>query len=448
MPATAKITLTSRDSANRLTAQPVIKFRPMGEESQPSIHIRDAVAYQTIAGFGGAFTESATTTLDKLPKKAQEEILHAYFHPSQGHGYTLCRSHINSCDFSLGNYAYTETPDDTKFKHFTIDRDKKSLIPAIKRAAKIAGRPLDLFASPWSPPAWMKTTNMMNRGGKLKSEYRTAWANYYARFIQEYAKAGIPIWGLTVQNEPAATQSWDSCIYTAADERDFVRDHLGPALKRAKLEDVRLMVWDHNRDLLFERAATVLDDPDAAAYVWGVAFHWYVFDCFDNPQLVHDAFPDKHLVFTEGCQEGGPHTGEWLMGERYARSVINDLNHWTEGWTDWNLLLDAAGGPNHVNNFCYAPILADTATGKILYQSSYYFLGHFARFIKPGAQRILAAKGLDDLEVTAAKNPDGTIAVVIMNRTENPISFNLKHGSAGVPLRIPHRSIMTITYKP
>ena len=301
-----------------------------------------------------------------------------------------------------------------------------------------------MFGSPWSPPAWMKTNGMMNLGGQLKKEYRAAWANYYCRYVEEYAKAGIPMWGLTVQNEPAAVQKWDSCIYSAAEERDFVRDHLGPALKKSKMSDLKLMVWDHNRDLLFERAQICLDDKDAAQYIWGVGFHWYVWDCFDNVQAVHDAFPDKHLLFTEGCQEGGPHPGSWLTGERYARSVINDLNRWTEGWVDWNILLETTGGPNHVNNLCSAPILADVKTGKVSYQSSYYYLGHFSRFIKPGAQRILTAKGHDDLEITAAKNTDGSIAVVVMNRSEQPITFTLKNGNLAAPITIARRAIMTI----
>jgi glucosylceramidase len=404
------------------------------------------VRYQEIQGFGGAFTEAAAVTLNKMPPDLRQEILEAYFSPGTGNAYSICRTHINSCDFSLGNYAYTEVDDDVDLKHFSIEHDRQSLIPMIREAIDLTGGQLKLFASPWSPPAWMKTNGMMNHGGKLKLEYRQAWADYYVRYIQEYGQEGIPIWGLTVQNEPEATQTWDSCIYTGEEERDFVRDYLGPTLHDAGLGDVKVIVWDHNRDRLFERAKAVLDDPKAAHYVWGVGFHWYCGDHFDNVQLTHDAYPDKHLIFTEGCQEFGPHLGSWDTGERYAHSMINDLNRWTEAWVDWNLVLDETGGPNHVGNFCSAPIIADTQAGKILYQSSYYYIGHFSRFIRPGARRVICAKTLDSLEATAFLNVDGTVAVVVLNRTEQAIDFVLKSQGLQAKASIPARGIKTFVF--
>jgi glucosylceramidase len=212
------------------------------------------------------------------------------------------------------------------------------------------------------------------------------------------------------------------------------------------MEEIRLMIWDHNRDRMYERAKAVLDDPEAAKYVWGTAFHWYVADCFENVQRVHEAFPEKQLLFSEGCQEGGPHIGEWPMGERYARSIIQDLNHWTVGWVDWNLILDETGGPNHVGNLCSAPILCDTKNDKLIYQSSYYYLGHFSRFIRPGAERILCASTRDELETTAFINPDGTIAVVVLNRSDAAIPFALKHqGRAAMVESLPH-SILTMRF--
>ena len=285
----------------------------------------------------------------------------------------------------------------------------------------------------------MKTNGKMNEGGKLKPECRDVWARYYGRYIREYEKEGVTIWGLTDQNEPGCHATVGlPAVYTGEEERDFVRDHLGPALQADGLGHVKIVVWDHNRDRLYERRAqVVLDDPKAAKYVWGVGFHWYVTDTFDNVQRVHDAWPDKKLLFTEGCQEFGPHLGSWLAAKRYGRSVIQDLNHWTVGWVDWNMVLDETGGPNHVGNLCSAPILADTRTGEIHYQSSYYYLGHFARFIRPGARRILSAVTLDELEVLACANPDGSLAVVVMNRSETPISAVLKVGGQAARLEIP-----------
>ena len=438
--------LTARDLQERLAPQPAKTLEPHDDNISgvTTVWVDDLVTYQEIEGFGGAFTEAAAVTLQKMPADKQEEILRAYFDPENGNAYTLCRTHINSCDFALGNYAYCEKDGDTALSTFSIEHDRQALLPMIQRAQALAQGKMHLFASPWSPPAWMKTTDRMNRGGKLKQECRQAWADYYVRFIEEYEKEEVGIWGLTVQNEPEATQSWDSCVYSPTEERDFVRDHLGPTLEKANLGHVKLIIWDHNRERIYDRAKVVFSDPEAAKYVWGTGFHWYVANVFENVQRTHDAWPDKKLLFTEGCQEGGPHTGSWLTGERYAGSVIQDLNHWTVGWTDWNLILDETGGPNHVGNFCSAPILADTGTGEVRYQSSYYYLGHFSRFIRPGAKRILTTASRDDLEVTACKNPDGSQVAVIMNRSENQIPFTLLFNQGRAAIEIPRRSILTV----
>jgi len=435
--------LTARDTDDRLKPQQTLALQEKGVNQPLIITVDPSRRFQVMEGFGGAFTEAAAVTLQKLRPAHRARVLQAYFDRTEGHGYTLCRTHINSCDFALGNYAYAEVPGDVEFKHFSIDRDRRALLPLIHDARKIAGEGLKIFATPWSPPAWMKTNGQMNCGGQLKPEYRDAWARYYVRFIHEYAKEGVPIWGLSIQNEPAATQPWDSCVYTAEEERDFVRDHLGPTLHAAGLGHVKIIIWDHNRDIMVERVRVAYDDPAAARYIWGAGFHWYVNDKFENVQLVHDAWPDKQLIFTEGCQEGGPHIGEWALGERYGRSMINDLNRWTVGWVDWNLVLDETGGPNHVGNFCSAPIIADTKKDELLFQSSYYYIGHFSRFIRPGAQRILCATNRDDVEATAFANPDGTLAVVVMNRTDvgQPLGLSLPGRAASST--IPAHSIAT-----
>ena len=438
------ISLTAKDAPARLTEQPPVVFETARPETV-AITIDPRKRFQKMEGFGGAFTEAAAVTWQKLPAEKQAEVMRAYFDPHNGLGYTMGRTHINSCDFALGNYAYTEVAGDFSLEHFSIARDRAALLPMLKEALRLSGG-LKLFASPWSPPAWMKTNNQMNGGGRLLPECRDVWARYYCRYIREYEKEGIPFWGLTVQNEPEASQSWDSCLYSAEEERDFVRDYLGPTLRKEGLGHLNLMIWDHNRDGIYERARVVYDDPEAAQYVWGAAFHWYVGDHFDNPIAVHEAFPDKHLLFSEGCQEGGPHAGEWGVGERYGRSLINDLNRWTVAWVDWNLMLDERGGPNHVGNYCSAPILVDTKAGLPLYQSSFYYLGHFSRYIRPGAERILHAGTTDALETTAFLNPDGTIAVVVMNRTEQAVPFAVQcHDQAARTISPPH-SIMTLRF--
>ncbi len=436
------------DPAGRmlLVEQPQLPLAEAQEAPLPRVWVDPARRFQTVIGFGGAFTEAAAVTWLKLGPAQRQAVLSACFDPVHGHGYTLCRVHMNSCDFALGNYAHAERDGDFALQSFNIDRDRQALLPFIQAAQQAAGRPLQLLMSPWSPPAWMKTSGAMNGGGKLRPECRDAWARCYVRFIQAYAHEGVPIWGVSVQNEPAATQRWDSCIYSAEEERDFVRDHLGPALHAAGLAEVKIIVWDHNRDELVERASTVYNDPEAAKYVWGAGFHWYVEDHFDHVQLLHDAWPDKQLLFTEGCQEGGPHHGDWGPGERYGRSLVNDLNRWTVGWIDWNLLLDEQGGPNHVGNFCSAPLLADAGRAALHPQSSFAALGHFARFMQPGAQRVLCAATRETLECTAALNPDGSVAVVVLNRSGHPIPFSLAIDGVAHSADLPAHAIATYVH--
>ena len=441
-----RVFYTIRDGQERLREGKPILWSSQGGTTATGIYVNSRRTFQKIEGIGGALTEASARVWQKLSPARGQEFLQAYFDPEHGLGYSLCRTHVASCDFSDGNYGYADQPEDFDLNAFSVQRDEEALLPLLRAARAAAAGSLKLLASPWSPPAWMKTNGRMLQGGKLRPECRPAWAHYLVRYLQAYEKLGFPIWALTVQNEPAARQTWESCEYSPEEERDFVRDFLGPALAKAGAS-TRLVVWDHNRDVMVERASVMYSDPEAARHVWGLGFHWYGPDKFENVQLVHDAWPDKHLLFTEGCQEGGPHLGSWLLGERYARSLINDFNRWTEGWIDWNVLLDTTGGPNHVNNLCSAPILADLANDRLLYQSSYYYLGHFSRFVRPGAHRILCATTRDDLEATAFRNPDGQVAVVALNRTEQPIPFVLRQGDQFATSNLPARSIATLLYQ-
>ena len=438
--------LTARDSAFRLAPLPVQELALQPPSGAPRAHliVDSSRRFQTIEGFGGAFTEAAATAWLALPDAERQAALDAYFCPERGHGYSFCRVHINSCDFALGNYAHVEQPGDVALQSFNIDRDRQALLPMIKAALATAREPFKLLASPWSPPAWMKSNGRMNQGGRLLPQYADAWARCFVKFIEAYAAEGVAIWGVTVQNEPMALQRWDSCLYSAEEERDFVRDHLGPTLERAGLGHVRIVVWDHNRDLMVQRASVVYGDAAASRYVWGCGFHWYVEDHFDHVQLVHDAWPDKGLLFTEGCQEGGPHVGSWATGERYGRSLIQDLNHWTQGWIDWNLMLDETGGPNHVGNLCSAPLLVDRAAGTLLRQSSYDYLGHFARFVRPGARRVLCASSAEAIETTAFVNPDGSHSVVLMNRTDTEQRAALQWDGLWGSFELPPHAIATL----
>ena len=297
----------------------------------------------------------------------------------------------------------------------------------------------------------MKDNNNILNGGKLLPEYYQPWANYYVKFINAYAKEGIPLFGLSIQNEPMATQKWESCIYTAEDERDFLKNFLGPTLQKNGLGDKKIIVWDHNRDLMYQRASTLLDDPQAAKYAWGVGFHWYETwtggtPMFDNVRRVKEAYPDKNVLFTEGCVEkfSMENIHDWKLGEKYGKSMINDFNNGSIAWTDWNILLDETGGPNHVGNFCFAPIHANTKTGELIYTSEFYYIGHFSKFIRPGAKRVMSSPSRSALISTSYLNQNGQLVTVVMNETDIPVSYFLWINNQAAEVKSPAHSIATL----
>ena len=447
-PSHVAIYVTAKETGQRLTKanEAELENCPPLTEKQEYVFVDPSKTFQTVIGIGGALTDASAETFYKLPKAKQQEILTAYFDPQNGIGYTLGRTHIHSCDFSSESYTYV-TNGDKQLASFDVSHDLKYRIPFIKAALATAGKDhFTLYASPWSPPAWMKDNGDMLHGGKLLPGYYESWARYYGRFIHAYEKEGVPIWGLTVQNEPLAVQTWESCNYTAEEERDFLKNYLGPTLEKDGLADKKIIVWDHNRSFMFHRASVILEDPAAVKYVWGVGFHWYVNDEFENVKRVAEAFPKTHLLFTEGCN--GPYNfskiNDWQWGETYAKSMVNDFNNGVEGWTDWNVLLDEKGGPNHVQNYCFAPIHADTKTGELYYMNSYYYIGYFSKFIRSGARRIVCSSTTDKLLTTAFLNPDGKIAVVVLNLTDQAQSFNFVVNGKSAKSASPAHSIITL----
>jgi glucosylceramidase len=433
-------------AGDRLASKAPLYFINDDGSGIATITLNPALTYQKIIGFGGAFTESTAYVLSRISAAKRSEIINAYFSPS-GSGYTLCRAHINSCDFSLGNWSYDDTAGDYSLNNFNIQHDTQLIIPLMKDAMAVPGANIKIFSSPWSPPAWMKQNGVMNGGSPLKTDCFAAWALYFSKYIKAYAAQGINIWGITVQNEPENWPSWEGCTYTDVQERDFVKNYLGPQLKNDPATSaVNIMIHDHNKDHMVTFANTIIGDPGAGQYVWGTAFHWYSGDQFGNITTTHNNFPTKHLVFTEGCQEGGPHIGDWGAAERYGHDIIGDLDNWTEGWVDWNMVLDQQGGPNHVGNYCSAPIIADTGNSNVTYNPSYYYLTHFSRYIRPDAVRIDAVSNNAGLEVTAFKNTDGKTVIVVMNRTTSAINFKIKNGSQIIKPTIPDRAMITFIF--
>ena len=449
----ATIYTTAKNTDMRLEQNATATFKPGIQplETEMSIFVNPDVTFQTFVGIGGAITDASAEVFAKLPEEKQEEFLNAYY-SKEGIGYSLLRTHIHSCDFSSGSYTYIEDGD-KELTTFNIDHDLQYRIPMIKRAIEKAGGSLLTYVSPWSPPAFMKTNNDMLQGGSLLPEYFNSWAHYYTKFIKAYEAQDIPIWGLTIQNEPMATQRWESCIYTAKQERDFLKNHLGPVLDLEGLGDKNIIVWDHNRDLITNRANTILGDPEAAKYVWGTGFHWYETwtgsePNFNNLRRVKESYPDKELMFTEGCNESfdSEKYQYWPNAERYGNSMINDFNNGTAGWTDWNILLDENGGPNHVGNFCFAPIHGDIKNGELVYTPTYYYIGHFSKFIKPGAKSVSTSCSRSFLQSTTFQNTDGSFATVVMNGTDNEITYKLYVIDQVIEMTIPARAMQTIMY--
>ncbi|MEN2399096.1 glycoside hydrolase family 30 protein [Flavobacterium sp. MC2016-06] len=428
-----KVFVTAKNTDKKLTESGTLQFidKPQTTEKEIAVFVDPSITFQTMLGIGGAITDASAEVFYQLPKDKQQEILTAYYDKDKGIGYTLARTNMQSCDFSSDIYSYIAA-NDKDLKTFDISHDEKYRIPLIKEAIAKSGGKLTLYASPWSPPAWMKTNNNVLQGGSLKPEFRQSWANFFVKFINAYEKEGIPIWGYTVQNEPMAVQRWESCIFTAEEERDFIKDYLGPTMKKAGLSKKNLIMWDHNRDLMYQRVSTVLEDKEAAKYVWGVGYHWYEDWMkngmnFEAERRVAQAFPDKPLILTEGCAaDFDPKLlTDWSFGEKYGMSMINDFNIGTVAWTDWNILLDEKGGPNHVQNFCMSPIHADLKTGALIYTNGYYYLGHFSKFIRPGAKRIACSASSNKLLSTAFVNPDGKLEIIVMNQGDTDVDYFL-----------------------
>lgn len=446
---------TAENTTMRLTpAQGTLSFKELKQptEDKVVVFVNPDQTFQTVMGIGGAITDAAAETFAKLPGAKQEELIRAYYDVEKGIGYTLARTNIHSCDFSSGSYTYVEEGD-AALKTFSVAHDRQYRIPMIKRAIAAAGGKLPLYASPWSPPAFMKTNASMLKGGKLKPEFYQAWANYYPKFIKAYEKEGIPIWGISIQNEPMATQTWESCIFTGEEERDFLKDYLGPTMKKEGLGSRKIIAWDHNRDLIYQRASTMLDDPEAAKYVWGIGFHWYENwsggnHMFDNVKLVHESYPNTNLIFTEGCKEKFDisRINDWALGELYGTNMISDFNSGIVAWTDWNILLDETGGPNHVKNLCFAPIHGNTKTGELMYTNEYYYIGHFSKFVRPGAKRIACSPSRSAISATAFVNTDGKVAVIVMNKGNEKLTYSLWiKGQAAEIESLPH-SMQTLVF--
>lgn len=435
--------------------------------------IKPTETFQTITGFGGSFTEASAYLLNQISPVNRKKIIDAYF-GDEGARYSLTRTHMNSCDFSLGHYSYAPVEDDINLTSFSIDEDRDDLIPMIKDAMVASTDGFRIIASPWTAPPWMKD-NKDWRGGKLLPAYRQAWATFFSRYITAYKKEGVDIWGVTVENEPLGNDSnWESMHFTPQEMTDFVVDYLGPELRKNH-PAVKLLGYDQNREHLQEWVDVMYADDASSQYFDGTAVHWYAstYEVFPEAlQYAHNKAPNKYLIQTEACVDAevphwqddawywrkeatdwgwdwAPEKDKYLHPKyapvkRYARDIIGCLNNYVDGWVDWNMVLDRQGGPNWFKNWCVAPVIVDPSADEIYFTPLYYTMAHFSRFIRPGAKRIGFEHDDAELLVTAAQNPDHSIAVVAFNQTDVHKAFELNVHGHTKTISINPKAIQTI----
>lgn len=458
---------------NKLTSLKTIE----SELPASQVNLMPEQKFQTITGFGGSFTEASAHLLNQLGKENRQKIIEAYF-GSDGARYSLTRTHMNSCDFSVSNYSYAPEEGDMELNSFSIEEDRDDIIPMIHEAMAVSEDGFKIMASPWTAPPWMKD-NKDWRGGKLLPEYYDTWALFFSKYIDAYKEEGIDIWGFTVENEPLGNDNnWESMHYTPEEMSLFVKNHLGPKLE-ADGHEVKILGYDQNRgEEMKEWIRAMFEDEEAAKYFDGTAVHWYAstFDWFpENLQFAHNAAPDKHIIQSEACvdaqvpvwqddqwywsKEATDWGWDWAPEEdkhlhpkyvpvyRYARDIIGCLNNWVDGWVDWNMVLDRQGGPNWFKNWCVAPVIVDPDQDQVYFTPLYYTMAHFSKYIRPGAVRIGFENNDDALMVTAAQNPDGSIAVVVLNQGKDDKEFNLSLGERNSNIPISAQAIQTIVIK-
>lgn len=433
---------TTYSGKTRQTITTCIPFTDDDGREEQLLNLYPQITYQTIDGFGGAITESAAYIYSLMPPAQQQRLLEAYF-GREHMKYRYVRIPIDSCDFSLGHYEADGDENDASLQSFSFARMEQYILPMLTDAERVYGGKLEIMLSPWSPPAYMKTNGERDHGGKLKRCYWKRWAEYLCRYIDEFRRRGFRVTMLTLQNEPKAVQTWDSCIYTAQEEKEFLRDFVWPSLIAHGMTDIQIYIWDHNKERALEWAETIIDE-ETTSMVAGLAFHWYSGDHFEALQMIRERFPGKKLLLSEACIEFSKYSAaEHLKNaQKYAHDIIGDLSAGMSTFLDWNLVLNEQGGPNHVGNFCDAPFLFDASSGELAEQELQGYLWHFSHFLTPGAARIGLSRYTDAIEATAFRI-GGQLVTVLLNRTTQPIDLFLRLQDTCASLTLAPQSIAT-----
>lgn len=381
-----------------------------GVDDVAEIVVDSGKQYQKVVGFGGAFTDAACYMFDQLSAEARSKVFDDLFSPKKL-GLNLCRVAMGSSDYATHAYSYCDGEPDPEMKRFSIAHDRKYILPTIKEALAI-NPDIFLFASPWSPPGWMKSNNSM-LGGNMRREYMPAYAIYFTRFVQDYAKSGVPIKAVTIQNEVDTDQDgrMPACAWPQEYEVDFVRHHLGPAFKANGI-DTQIWIIDHNYNL-WGRALGSLDTEGLKDYVKAIAWHGYVGDAH-RMTTVHDAYPDVDMYWTEG---GPDYTDpnyalDWT---KWSRTFTGNLRNWCRGITVWNLALDDKGRPNIGPFPCGGLVTIHSETKEVSLSGQYFALAHFSKYVKRDATVIKTEGSADNVAHVAFVNPDGTKVMVVTN---------------------------------
>lgn len=435
-----KLFTTTFENRVRHTEESTILFADDNGREEQLINLYPQVKYQRWDGFGGAITEAAAYVYAAMNAEQKRKLLQAYFCDLK---YRYVRIPIDSCDFSLGHYEADGDESDSSFERFSFERMEKYILPMLRDAEAVCGRKLEIMLSPWSPPAYMKTNQDRNHGGKLMPKFRNRWAEYICRYIEEFRYRGFRVTMLTLQNEPKAVQTWDSCIYTAAEEKRFLLDDFYPVLRAHGLSDIEIYIWDHNKERALERAETIFD-AETETMTAGLAFHWYSGDHFEALQMIRERFPNKKLLLSEACIEFSKYSIEHPLAnaQRYAHDIIGDMNAGMQTFLDWNLLLDESGGPNHAANFCDAPFFYHVAEGRLEERELYAYRWHFSHFLRPNAERIGISRYTQQIEAAAFADT-GQLLVILLNSTQSAQTAFLRLSDRCAPLHLPPNSIST-----
>jgi len=432
--------VSSEDGSAKLTPQTDLQFQQAASSGREVIRVDDTVTHQQILGLGSSWEHSTCYNLSLLPEERREKVIESLVHPDRGIGMSLMRLCIGTSDFAPGPfYTYDDVPagqEDPRLERFSIDRDRDYVLPVIKTAQRL-NQSLKFFASPWTPPPWMKTNGRYG-GGRLRRECYPYFAEYLARFVEAYRREGIEIHALTVQNEPEfGPEPYPSCRWTAAEQRDFVRDHLGP-LFRVRGIGTAIWVFDHN----FNNPgfpATILRDPQASQFVGGSAFHLYE----GRPKAMsklHRQFPDKPIYFTEGS----------VYGAQGAAEIVDYFRNWAGSYNAWVTMIDHKGRPN-VSGFhdCSPTIIVlNRDTFETEYRADYYLYGQFMKFIQPGAVRVSTSLPRGTPPNVAFRNPDGALVLVAANPQSSPQRLSFDWRGFHATTMLAPKSAATFRWKP